>query len=96
MNTDKRLEPADDLSESSGDKIILVPNISMEDLHFDSKQIHFRARSVLEGRTPKEQKEIAADMFSQMKQLQAHNEVMGYHGFSALLQRHDSNMNITG
>eukprot|EP00483_Globobulimina_turgida_P004115 UN04123 len=93
-------DETDDVLSESSDVLTYTdyekPNLTTEDIDFDSEKIHFRVRSVLEGITPKQQKEIAADMFSQMQQLKAHNEILGYHGFSGLLQRHDSNMNITG
>ena len=37
----------------------------------------------------KEQKEIHQDMFSAMKQLKAHNEAMGFHAFSGVLEKHN-------
>eukprot|EP01084_Bolivina_argentea_P207381 353830_1 len=37
---------------------------------------------------------MAQEMFTQMKQLKAHNEAMGYHGYSGYLQKHDSSINM--
>eukprot|EP01084_Bolivina_argentea_P256079 431017_1 len=97
---DKLINTHTNPDENTDIKLKNIDTVAIDTVPIDSldetTKLHSKARSVMEGITPKEQKEIAADMFSQMKQLKATNDVMGYHGFSGLLQRHDSNMNITG
>eukprot|EP01084_Bolivina_argentea_P160953 280228_1 len=96
----RRARYADDnASDTTSEEKITDPDIGNLTVNLEAETSHPRIVRALSSKylqqTPTQQQEIAQDMLSQMKQLKAHNEVMGYHGFSGLLERHDSNMNLT-